>query len=95
MKKVRLEEYSMLSDMRFDDDVEIVMDLHTVVTGCVFKGNVVLEGTRRVMKVKLTIYAWKALPVFINNIIYGNLEVKKSFKGVVRDNIVLPTEVAK
>jgi len=90
MKRVRLEEHSVLTDMKFSDDVEITMDINTLVTRCIFEGNVVLKGTRRVMKAKPTVYEWLGLPVFMNNIIYGNLEIKKSFKGVIRNNIVLP-----
>ena len=90
VKKIRLEENNVLSDMEFNDDVEITMDFNTLVTQCIFKGNVVLKGTRRVMKAKPTAYEWLGLPVFMNNIIYGNLEIKKSFKGVIRNNIVLP-----
>ena len=90
MKRVRLEEHSVLTDMKFSDDVEITMDINTLVTRCIFEGNVVLKGTRRVMKAKPTAYEWLGLPVFMNNIIYGNLEIKKSFKGVIRNNIVLP-----
>ena len=90
MKRVVLEEGTALIDNEFGEDVTIVMDFRTAVLHCVFRKNVILEGTERVAKAKGTEAEWMGFPVFMQNVVHGNIEVKKTFKGVIRNNIVSP-----
>jgi len=89
MTTIRMLEGSVLSEKVYGGDVTIIMDFNTRVSGCTFKGNVTLKGTRRVSRAKPTASNWLRFPVFEGNTVHGTLTVEESWSGVLRGNKIV------
>ena len=71
MKRIVLGRNEVLQGQTFDEDVEIVMDLESVVKNCTFLKNVVVRVTKNVNWNE----PWTRMPRFENNIVKGHIRL--------------------